>query len=70
MAYNLDIKKGFEVILSEDIGDTYRVYNGKEYVKVFIEVAMVGYKYGEFIVTRKKPRIKRKDKKERVKKKS
>ena len=42
------------VIIPEMIGKTVRVYNGKEFVQVNIEMEMVGHFLGEFALTRKR----------------
>lgn len=42
------------VIIPEMIGSTIRVYNGKDFVPVDINVEMVGHVLGEFSLTRKK----------------
>lgn len=47
------IKKKNNVILPEFIGLTIKVYNGQKFVDLQITPAMVGYKFGAFIFTRK-----------------
>ena len=42
------------IILPEMIGKTIKVYQGKEFVPVFIESDMIGHCLGEFALTRKK----------------
>jgi len=41
------------VISPEMIGFTFGVHNGKDFIPVFISEEMVGYKLGEFSLTRK-----------------
>lgn len=50
------------VILPEYIDHIINVYNGKTFVKIKIIDKMVGYKFGEFIYTRKKHVYKKKKK--------
>jgi ribosomal protein S19 len=40
-------------ILDCNVGETVYIYNGFKKVKVVIEESMVGYKFGEFSMTRK-----------------
>ncbi|WP_031542214.1 30S ribosomal protein S19 [Mesoplasma photuris] len=40
-------------IFPEFIGRTFGVYNGKEFIPVFVTEDMVGHKLGEFSPTRK-----------------
>lgn len=42
------------VIMPKDIDFIFNVYNGKEFIKLKILKEMIGYKFGEFINTRKK----------------
>jgi len=46
-------KKRYEVIMSNDVGKTFLVHNGRFDIKVKALVSMVGHKYGEFALTRK-----------------
>ncbi|XQP55459.1 MAG: 30S ribosomal protein S19 [Mycoplasmoidaceae bacterium] len=39
-------------IFPEFVGLTFQVYNGKQFVNVFVTDEMVGYKLGEFVPTR------------------
>jgi ribosomal protein S19 len=39
------------------------VHNGKSFVEITIQESMIGHKFGEFALTRKKPIHKKKDKK-------
>ncbi len=41
------------IILPEMIGLTIKVYNGKEFLQVFINEEMLGHRLGEFALTRK-----------------
>ena len=36
------------------VGNIFSVYNGKKFVNLQIQDDMVGYKFGEFVATRKK----------------
>ena len=40
-------------IFPEFIGHTFGVYNGKEFIPVYVTEDMVGHKLGEFALTRK-----------------
>ncbi|MEM4397378.1 MAG: 30S ribosomal protein S19 [Candidatus Woesearchaeota archaeon] len=42
------------VIIPEMVGKTIKVYNGKEYVPVFVNEEMLGHYLGEFSLTRKR----------------
>ncbi|MCP8352490.1 30S ribosomal protein S19 [Candidatus Synchoanobacter obligatus] len=37
-------------------GLTFDVHNGKEFIRVFVIMEMIGHKLGEFAATRKPPR--------------
>ncbi|EXB57362.1 40S ribosomal protein S19 [Morus notabilis] len=41
-------------ILSEFVGCTFRIYNGKTFIKCKIIEEKVGHKFGEFAMTRKR----------------
>jgi small subunit ribosomal protein S19 len=41
------------VIVPEMIGTQIRVYNGKEFFPITIEIDMLGHRLGEFVMTRK-----------------
>lgn len=43
-----------EPIQYEDIGMSYLVHSGREYRRVKVTAQMVGHKYGEFVLTRKR----------------
>jgi len=42
------------VIFPSFIGSTFSIYNGKKFVSLQIYESMVGFKFGDFIATRKK----------------
>jgi ribosomal protein S19 len=42
------------VIMPKDIDVNYDIYNGKNFIKLKITKDMLGYKFGEFINTKKK----------------
>jgi small subunit ribosomal protein S19 len=60
--YKNGIKTNYKssVILPKFIGLTIQVYNGKTFVAVKIVDEMVGYKLGEFVLTRKQFSYKKK----------
>jgi len=41
------------IIIPEMMGTTIKVYNGKEFLQVFINEEMLGHRLGEFSLTRK-----------------
>ena len=43
------------LILPRDIDKLFLIYNGKSFVSIRIKGEMVGHKFGEFAITRKKP---------------
>jgi len=51
-----------EPIKVEDIGMVYQVHSGKEFRRVKVTAQMVGHKYGEFVLTRKRapPKVEKK----------
>jgi ribosomal protein S19 len=51
------------VIMPEYVSYIYNIYNGKTFIKIQITKDMVGYKFGEFINTRKRYIYKKKKKK-------
>jgi ribosomal protein S19 len=51
------------VIMPEYVNYIYNIYNGKTFIKIQITKDMVGYKFGEFINTRKRYIYKKKKKK-------
>ena len=42
-----------EKYLSEFVGHTFAVHNGREFIPVYVTEDMVGHKLGEFSLTRK-----------------
>ena len=50
------------VILPEYLNYIFSIYNGKTFIKVKITEEMIGYKFGEFINTRKRYIYKKKKK--------
>jgi small subunit ribosomal protein S19 len=50
-------------ILPQFVRSKFRVHNGKAFIEIEIQESMVGHKFGEFALTRKKPIHKKKDKK-------
>lgn len=42
-----------QILLSKTLNKTIYVYNGLQFVKVKVENLKLGYKYGEFVYTRK-----------------
>ena len=50
-------------ILPQFVHSKFQVHNGKAFIKIEIQESMVGHKFGEFALTRKKPIHKKKDKK-------
>lgn len=60
--YKNDIKTVYKnfVILPKFVGLTMQVYNGKTFTTLKIVNEMVGYKVGEFVLTRKQFSYKKK----------
>jgi len=52
MGVKLIYKKSL-FIQSYDINKKFLIYNGKHFQKLVISKEMIGYRFGEFIVTRK-----------------
>nr|AGR42864.1 ribosomal protein S19 [Ostreococcus tauri]AGR43036.1 ribosomal protein S19 [Ostreococcus tauri]AGR43122.1 ribosomal protein S19 [Ostreococcus tauri]AGR43208.1 ribosomal protein S19 [Ostreococcus tauri] len=50
-------------ILPQFVNKTFMVHNGKSFVEITIQESMIGHKFGEFALTRKKLIHKKKDKK-------
>lgn len=48
------IRSRNSIIFPSFIGSTFYVYNGKKFVSLRISDNMIGYKFGEFIITRKR----------------
>jgi small subunit ribosomal protein S19 len=36
------------------VGNTFLVYNGKSFVHLFVNENMIGFKFGDFIITKKR----------------
>lgn len=51
--FDLKIKNKNVIILPLFVNMIWKVYNGKQYIKLKIIKEMIGYKLGEFILTRK-----------------
>ena len=49
-------------ILPEMIGNTFQVHSGQRFVKVVVTEHMVGYKFGEFALSKKRALYKKKKK--------
>lgn len=43
------------IILPKNIDKSFFIYNGKNWLSLKIKPEMVGHKFGEFAITRKKP---------------
>lgn len=56
---SLRIYKKNTIITPKLVGLTIYVYNGHQWIKLNIEENMVGFKLGEFILTRKKLSLKK-----------
>lgn len=53
-------------IIPQFIGKKVFIYNGKEYHSISVSAEMVGHKFGEFVITRKKAVYKKKAVKKKV----
>ena len=49
--------------MPKDIDSIFNIYNGKDFIKIKILKDMIGYKFGEFINTRKRYIYKKQKKK-------
>jgi len=47
-------------IIPKFVGLTFKIYNGKTFLNLKVTEDMVGYKFGEFVPTRKKFNFKKK----------
>lgn len=47
-------------IIPKFVGYTFRIHNGKSFINVQVNEEMIGYKFGEFVFTRKKFSYKKK----------
>lgn len=68
--YNNEFVFRNNVICNVDVGKTVYIYNGKSFIEFTIRSIHVGYKFGQFILTRQfnKPLNKKKIKKNNKKK--
>jgi ribosomal protein S19 len=44
----------------KDLNKKFLVYNGKDFQKLIVQEGMIGYKFGEFVMTRKVVMFKKK----------
>jgi small subunit ribosomal protein S19 len=44
------------VILPQFVDKTLNIHNGKQFVRLKVHEEMIGHKFGEFALTRKKPK--------------
>lgn len=44
------------VILPQFVEKTFQIHNGKQFVRLKVTEEMIGHKFGEFALTRKKPK--------------
>lgn len=44
----------FSIVLSEHVDKKILVHNGQKLMRVYVNSEMVGHKFGEFVVTRKR----------------
>lgn len=44
------------VILPQFVDKTVNIHNGKQFIRLKIHEEMIGHKFGEFALTRKKPK--------------
>ena len=44
------------VILPQFLDSNFEIYNGKQFIKLRVTEDMIGHKFGEFALTRKKPK--------------
>jgi small subunit ribosomal protein S19 len=51
------------------LGQTFKIHNGKGFVKLQVTDGMIGHKFGEFVFTRAKYEYKRRKKRRKMKKK-
>jgi len=56
----LIIYKKNKYIQLQDLNRKFLIYNGKNFQKLIISKSMIGYKFGEFILTRKVVRFDKK----------
>ena len=53
-------------ILPQFVGKTFLIHNGKSFVELQVQEMMIGHKFGEFALTRKKPMHKKKRKENNI----
>lgn len=56
------------IIQNQLVGKNFSVYNGSQFFKFKVDYSKVGYKFGEFIYTRKYVKKESFDKKSKIKK--
>jgi len=54
------IYKKNKYIMKKDLNKKFLIYNGKDFQKLIISAEMVGYRFGEFVSTRKVVMFKKK----------
>ena len=55
------IYKKNNYIIEKDLNKKFLIYNGKDFQKLIISKEMIGYKFGEFVSTRKVVMFKKKN---------
>ena len=50
-------------ILPENVGHRWRIHNGKNFINLHVVETMIGHKFGEFALTRRRGQSKKKKKK-------
>jgi len=50
-------------ILPQFVNKKFKIHNGKSFIEIEIQESMIGHKFGEFALTRKRPIHKKKEKK-------
>ena len=50
-------------ILPQFVHKKFKIHNGKSFIEIEIQESMIGHKFGEFALTRKRPTHKKKEKK-------
>jgi small subunit ribosomal protein S19 len=51
---NIKTKCRDVIIIPQMIGKNIRIHNGKEFIPVLIQPEMIGHRFGEFVLTRKR----------------
>jgi small subunit ribosomal protein S19 len=49
-------------ILPQFVNKKFQIHNGKSFIEIEIQESMIGHKFGEFALTRKRPVHKKKEK--------